>query len=183
MTGTNCKNHWSWILFAPSLTLSISCQSSLPMILPVQSPSVNSTPNYLISIMLFIHFCSFAPLYLDLHIIICTSITPVLMLNCNYFASMAYLLPYLPNLTTFAHTLHRLFYCVIDCTFVYSMCNNMLLFLSHCFALSWPGCSCKWELVLNWPTWTHKGEKKNKNKQIFMVSACKWFIRPVPMFL
>ena len=49
------------------------------------------------------------------------SITPVLMLNCNYFASMAYLLPYLPTLTTFAHPVHRFFYCVIDCMFVYPM--------------------------------------------------------------
>ena len=35
-----------------------------------------------------------------------------------------------------------------------------VLFVSHCFALSWPGRSCKWELVLNWPTWLNKGEKK-----------------------
>ena len=38
------------------------------------------------------------------------------------------------------------------------MCNSVLLFLSHCFALSWPARSCKWELVLNWPTWLNKGE-------------------------
>jgi hypothetical protein len=50
MTGTNCKNHWSWSLISPSLTLSISCQSSLPIIAPVHSPSVNSPPNYLIPI-------------------------------------------------------------------------------------------------------------------------------------
>ena len=31
----------------------------------------------------------------------------------------------------------------------------------HCFALSWPGCSCKLELVLNWSTWLKKGEIKN----------------------
>uniref|UniRef100_A0A8C8K534 ELMO domain-containing protein n=1 Tax=Oncorhynchus tshawytscha TaxID=74940 RepID=A0A8C8K534_ONCTS len=64
-------------------------------------------------------------------------------LNCNYFATMAYLLPYL--LTPFAHTLYRLyfFHCVINCTLVYSMCNSVLLFVSHCFALSWPGRNCK----------------------------------------
>ena len=69
MTGTNCKNHWSWILISPSLTLSISCQSSLPIIAPVHSPYVNSPPNYLIPILLF--FCSFAPqyLYLNIHLL------------------------------------------------------------------------------------------------------------------
>jgi hypothetical protein len=110
---------------------------------PVHSPSVNSTPNYLIPIYIFFFCCSFAPHYLYLHIIVCISITPVLMLNCNYFATMAYLLPYLPNLTTFAHTVHHFLNCVIDCTFVYPMCNSVRLFLSHCFALSWPGRSCK----------------------------------------
>jgi hypothetical protein len=49
-------------------------------------------------------------------------------------------------------------YCVNDCMFVYSMCNSVLLFVSHCFALSWQSHSCKWELVLNWPTWLNKGE-------------------------
>ena len=44
--------------------------------------------------------------------------------------------------------------------FVYSMCNSGLLFVSHCFALSWPGRSCKWELVLNWPTWLNKESLK-----------------------
>ena len=49
---------------------------------------------------------------------------------------MAFLLPYLPNLTTFAHIVYRFFYCVFDCTFVNPMCNSVL-FVSHCFALSW----------------------------------------------
>jgi hypothetical protein len=134
MTGTNCKSHWSF-------------QSSLPITAPVHKPifkiahpTTSSPYNF------------FAPQYLFLHIIICTSFTPVLMLNCNYFATMAYLLPYLPSLTIFAHTVYSFFYCVIDCTFIYPMCNTVLL-LSHCFALSWPGSSCKWQLVLNWPTW------------------------------
>ena len=63
MTGTNCNNHRSWSLISPSLTSSINCQS----IAPVHSPSVNSPPNYLITILLFL-FCSFAPQYLYLHI-------------------------------------------------------------------------------------------------------------------
>ena len=128
---------------SPSLTLSISCQSSSPITVPVHSPSVNSTLNYLILILLCIYFCYFAPQYFYLHIIICTPITPVLMPNFNYFTSMAYLLPYLPNITTFPLTVHIFYSCVIDCTFVYPLCNSMLLFLSHCFALSWPGRSCK----------------------------------------
>jgi hypothetical protein len=48
------------------------------------------------------------------------------------------------------------------------MCNSVLLFVSHCFSLSWPGRSCKRELVLNWPTWLNKGEIKNKIKQYIM---------------
>ena len=55
------------------------------------------------------------------------------------------------------HTLYVDFSIVIDCTFV--LCVTLCCcFLSHCFALSWPGCSCKLELVLNWPTWLNKGE-------------------------
>ena len=65
-----------------------------------------------------------------------------------------------------------LFYMCTHCTLIFILCywlyvclcvtNYVLLFLSHCFALSWPGRSCKWELVLNWPTWLNKGEIKNK---------------------
>ena len=53
------------------------------------------------------------------------------------------------------YTLYTDFSIVIDCTFVYPMCNSVL-FLLHCFALAWPGHSCKWELVHNWPTWWNK---------------------------
>ena len=52
---------------SPSLNLSISCQSNLPIMVPVHSPSVNCPPNYLIPILLFIT-CSFAPQYFYLHI-------------------------------------------------------------------------------------------------------------------
>jgi hypothetical protein len=52
--------------------------------------------------------------------------------------------PYLPYLTSFAHTVYILFfYCIIDCMFVYSMCNSVLLYVSNCYALAWPGRSCK----------------------------------------
>ena len=79
MTGTNCKNHWSWRLTSPSLALSTSCQSSLQITAPVHSPSVNSPSIYLISILYFFYLsCSFAPQYLYLHIHFCTSTIPVL---------------------------------------------------------------------------------------------------------
>jgi hypothetical protein len=60
----------------------------LPIAAPVHSPSVNGTTNSLIPILLFtlLLFCT----YSLLHIIVCTSITTVLMINCNYFTSMAY---------------------------------------------------------------------------------------------
>ena len=41
---------------------------------------------------------------------------------------LAYLLPYL--LTSFAHTVYRFFYCVIDSTFVYPMCNSVVVFVA-----------------------------------------------------
>ena len=47
------KNHWSWRLISPSLTLSIRSKSSLPITAPVHSPSVNSPPNYLIPTLYF----------------------------------------------------------------------------------------------------------------------------------
>jgi hypothetical protein len=55
-----------------SLTLSISCQSSLPITVPVHSLSVNSTPNYLIPILLLtllhpgISTCTSSSAYLSL---------------------------------------------------------------------------------------------------------------------
>ena len=60
----SAANDWnklqSWSLISPSLTLSISCQSSLPITEPVHSQSVNSTPNYLIPILLLtlLLFCT-----------------------------------------------------------------------------------------------------------------------------
>ena len=74
--------------------------------------------------------------------IFCTSINPVI--NC-YIIIISPLWPIyfltsliLPHL----HTLYiDFFYCINDCTFVYSMCNSVLLFVSHllCFILA----SCK----------------------------------------
>ena len=150
MIGTNCKNHWSWRLISPSLTLSISCQSSLPITVPVHNQSVNSTPNYLIPILLFITpatkfpyyylpSCSFPPQYLYLHIIICTSITPVLMLNCNYFASMTFSLPYLSTLLHL-HTLYIYFLYIFSIllltvrlcvTLCCCFCRTVLLYLGQ----------------------------------------------------
>jgi hypothetical protein len=104
----------------------LSEQLTVPV--PVHSPSVNSTPNYCIPMLLFIfciYFWSFAPHYLYLHIFICTSITPVLMLNCNYFSSLAYLLTYLPNLTTFAQTMYIYFSIVLLTVLLFVPCVTL----------------------------------------------------------
>jgi hypothetical protein len=53
MTGTNCKNPWSWRLVYPSLTLCIGCQSSSQITAPVHSSSGNSPSNYHIPILFF----------------------------------------------------------------------------------------------------------------------------------
>jgi hypothetical protein len=74
----------------------------------VHSPSVNSPPNtYLIPILFlftFLLFCTPVSLLAPHHLLIYYS--SVNLLNCNYFATMAYLLPYL--LTPCAHTVYRL---------------------------------------------------------------------------
>ena len=31
----------------------------------------------------------------------------------------------------------------LDCVVVHSMCNSVLLYVSNCYALPWPGRSCK----------------------------------------
>ena len=151
MTETNCKNHWSWRLTSPSLALSTSCQSSSQITAPIHSPSVNSPSNYLIPILyLFIYLAPLHPSISTCTIIFCTSTIPVF--NCYIVITLppwpiyclnSLMLPYL-------HTLHiDFFYCIIDCMFVYSMCNSVLLYVLNCFALSWPGRSCKWGLALN----------------------------------
>ena len=61
------------------------------------------------------------------------------------------------------------------------MCNSV--FLSHCFALSWPGRSCKWELVLNWPTWWNKGERKYKRWYRFPRPNSHTFMQQPPVTL
>ena len=91
-----------------------------------------------------IYFAPLQPSISTCTLIFCTSITPVF--NC-YIVIISPLWPIycltsliLPHL----HTLYIDFLdCIIDCMFVYSMCNSVLLFVLHCFALSWPGRSCK----------------------------------------
>jgi hypothetical protein len=61
-----------------SLT-SIGCQSSLPIAAAVHSPSVNSPPHQLPTTSPYFFPRSFAYQYLYLHILICSSITPVLI--------------------------------------------------------------------------------------------------------
>ena len=120
-------------LISPSLTLSVSCQSSLPIAAAVHNPSVNSPSNqpptsspYLFSF--FLLFCT--PVFL---------LSQGKLLNCNYFSTMAYLLPYL--LTTFAHTVYRCSIVLVDCTRVYPMRNCCVIDctfvypISNCFVI------------------------------------------------
>ena len=130
----SAANDWNELhtkksIISPSLTLSVSCQSSLTIAAAVHSPSTNSPSNQLPTSSPYLFFCSFAHQYFYLHISLQCK-----LLNCNYFTSMAYLLPYL--LTSFAHRVHRFFYCVIDCTFVYSMCNCVVFVPLLCFILA-----------------------------------------------
>ena len=61
------------------------------------------------------------------------------------------------------HTLYTLYtpFLLLLTVCLFIPCVTLLLLsVSNCFALSWPGRSCKWELDLNWPTWLNKGEIK-----------------------
>ena len=161
MTGTNCKNHWSWRSISSSLTLSTSCQSSSQIIAPVHSPSVNSPSNYLIPILLFIFWLLCALVSLLAHSSSAHLSLQCLIAKLKLFSPLWPIHCFTSHILPHLHTLSIYFflYYVIDCMFVYSMCNSVLSFVSHCFALSWRERSCKWELVLNWPTWLNKGEK------------------------
>ena len=113
---------------------------------PLHSQSVNSPSNYLIPILyLFIYLVPLHPSISSCTFIFCTSITPVLICEIVIISPLPsfYCLTSLILLHLHTHTVYRLFYCVIDCTFVYSTCNSVLLFVAHRFALSWPGRSCK----------------------------------------
>ena len=138
MTGTNYKIHWSWRLISPSLTLSISCQSSLQIIAPVHSPSVNSPSNYLIPIL----FCFFAPLHPSIStctFIFYTSITPVF--NCSIVTTSPLRIIYCltPLILHHLHTLYIDFSIVllIVCLFIpcvtlcCCLCHTALLYLAR----------------------------------------------------
>ena len=165
MTGTNCKNLWSGRLTSPSPALSTSGQSSLQITAPVHSPSVNSPTIYIPHHHTGIYlFCSFAPQYLPAHSSsACRSTIPVF--NCYIVITSPPWPIYSLNLPHLLHSLYIdiLFYFVLLyywlCLFIPCV-SYSVLFLSYCFALSWPGRICKWELVLNSPTWLNKGEIK-----------------------
>ena len=57
-----------------------------------------------------------------------------------------------------SHRILFCFYCIIDCMFVLLHITTLCCYVSNCSALSSPGRNCKWELVLNLPTWLNKGE-------------------------
>jgi hypothetical protein len=148
MTGTNCKNHWSWRLISPSLTLSTSCQSSSQITASVHSPS-----NYLIPIL---YLFSFAPLHPSIPtstFIFCTSITP--LLNCNYFATMGLFIAFTSLNLPHLHTLYINFFSIVlltVCLFIpcvtlcCCLCRTALLYLGqvavvndNLFSTSLPG--------------------------------------------
>ena len=104
-------------LISPSLTLSVSCQSSLPITAAVHSPSVNSPSNLPASspYCFYLLFCSFAHQYFYLHIITCTSITPVLI--CKIVITLLLWPIYCLTSSRHLHTLYIYFliffsYCV-----------------------------------------------------------------------
>jgi hypothetical protein len=92
--------------------------------------------------------CSFAPQYFYLHIIICTSITPVLMLNCKYFASKGQFIAYPPTLLhlhTYISLLCYWLYVCLCVTLCCCFCHTALLYLGQVAVLN-----------ENWPTWLNK---------------------------
>ena len=177
MTGTNCKNLWSWRLMPPSLALSISCQSSSQITAPVHSSSVNSASNlphpHTVFIYLFILFLR-TPVSLLAH---SSSAHPTIPVFNRYIVITSPPWPiyclYLSYPTSFAHAVYIFFYCIIAGMFVYSMCISVVLYVTNCYALSWPGRSCKWELVLNYPTWLNNGEINTKiRKRELIILQC-----------
>jgi hypothetical protein len=70
--------------------------------------------------------CSFAHQYLYLHILICTSITPVSIAKLQLLRHYGLFIA-LPPYFICAHCI-QIFYCVIDCTFVCPMCNSCCCF-------------------------------------------------------
>ena len=109
MTGTNCKNLWSWRLISPSLALSTSCQSSSQITTPVHSPSVNSPSNYLIPILyIFIYLAPLYPSISTCTFIFCTSTIPVS--NCYMVITSPPWPTYCPHLTSFTLTVYRFFF-------------------------------------------------------------------------
>ena len=82
------------------------------------------------------------------------------------------------------HTLY-IWFSIVLLTVHLFMCNSVLLFLSHCFDLSWPGRSYKWELVLSWPTWLNKDEVKYCKNLLTLDELCTedililWFFKNV----
>ena len=126
-----------WIFVLDSVSHSWSC-----------GQSVNSTPNYLLPILLFIFllFCTPVSLLAHHHLhIYHSSVNAKLLLFRPLWP--IYCLPYS---STFAHTVHRFFYCVIDCTFqhlwVRLQAQNGQKQITFCWNSSVYSCSEKWRL-------------------------------------
>ena len=114
---------------SPSLALSTSCQSSSQITAPVHSPSVNSPSNYLIPLLyLFIYLAPLHPSISTCTFIFCTSTIPVF----NWYiviTSPPWPIYWLTSLISpHLHTLYiDFFFCIIDCMFVYFMCNSFFV--------------------------------------------------------
>ena len=82
----------------------------------------------------YVPSCSYASQYIYLHIIICTSITPILKLNWNYFSFYCLFIAYS---STFAHTVHRFFY------FSFILCYRLYI----CLCVTLCCCFCHTDLL------------------------------------
>ena len=151
MTGTNYKTLWKWKHLSSSLALSTSYQSSSRITAPVHSPSIIQ-PKQLPLPLLYL-FSSFAPHYFYFYF--AHSSTANLPFQC-FTCYIVFTLPpwpvfvftslISPHLLTLYIDLFLLYYWLYVC---FTPCVTVLLYVSHCFALSWQGRNCKWELVLN----------------------------------
>ena len=138
MTGTNYKNIWNWKHLSPSPAVRVAHRSLHLYI----AQTTTSSPT------VFIDFAPLHPSISTLHTHLLSNI-PFQCFTCYIvFTSppWPFFCLYLPYLTSFAHIVYRLIFLLYVC---FTPCVTLLLNVSNCFALSWPGRSCKWELVLN----------------------------------
>uniref|UniRef100_A0A8K9XH44 Reverse transcriptase domain-containing protein n=1 Tax=Oncorhynchus mykiss TaxID=8022 RepID=A0A8K9XH44_ONCMY len=134
---TRRQTHWLHVIYK---TLLGKVPPYLSSLVTIASPTCS----------LYLLFIYFAPLH-PIIFIYTLHILPLQIYHSSVLLAILYLLChhglfclYLPYLTSFAHIVYRLVYTVLltVCLF-YSMCNSVSLYVSNCFALSWPGRNCK----------------------------------------